>query len=137
MSYGNNVAEEEKADWMYDNFFKQIAIGLGFAQENIDVARISSKDSTDLSKHWITNLAEANLVIADLFGHSNCVYYELGIRHALSSKKTYVLAPRKNLDGTEFKAGFNIESTSFIYRYDYSTDGPTVKKEVQKIIQGI
>jgi hypothetical protein len=71
-------------DWKFllENVFRKILIPLGYNVVRGD----TSNKSGSIIKDIITNIVNADIVLADLTGLNPNVMYELGVRHALSNR---------------------------------------------------
>lgn len=78
-------------------------------------------------------LLVADIVIADISIHNANVFYELGIRHALQPKRTFLLRAksRKNPSerGAEDEVPFDLKTDRYL---EYESDKPAEKLEILK-----
>ena len=131
MRYGETAEEKVKANIVYDEFIKRATIDAGFVAEKIDRADIGSANKGSQNKFIFTKLASADLVIADLSGGSRSVYYELGVRHALRSKKTLVIIR----DGEE--VAFALKNDQPFYTYEDITTTNILVTERERLAKKI
>jgi len=98
MPFGvKNIADERATtsidfDSVYRDIIKPSGIEAGFRVRRIDeVAK-----SETVNQEYLKEIFEADVVVADISLPNANVYYELGIRHAISTGRTFLMA----LEGT-------------------------------------
>ena len=78
-------------------------------------------------------LLVADIVVADISVHNANVFYELGIRHALQSKRTLLLRAKSKKDlaqrGPQEEVPFDLRTDRYL---EYDSDSPAEKLELLK-----
>lgn len=106
MPFGNtkiNPEEAHKLEQIYVSWIKPTVEAIKYgdnAQEKIVCHRADkSARSEEIITHIIENLATSDIVIADLSGRNPNVFYELGVRHAISNRTILI---SENIDDVPF-----------------------------------
>lgn len=90
MPFGKKPVGEELIDYdeIYKTIFKPAAVKAGF-----EIARIDEiPESGSIPEQYLRELYRADVVLADVSAPNANVFYELGIRHAVSSSGTVLTA---------------------------------------------
>jgi hypothetical protein len=138
MPFGDRSADPlhfEKLETIYTQFIKRTVESIKLprlAGERLKCHRADKEfGSGDIIDHIIESLINAQIVIADLTGKNANVFYELGVRHAVSNA-TILIA-----EGTHH-IPFDVHTQRTIV-YDYTPDGmirfqANLRKSISQII---
>jgi len=137
MAYGTSDTEREESSVRYEEFFLPICEKLGYSRDQIERADTSGEDAGSIAKTYLTRIAGAEVVMADLNYNRPSVYYEIGVRHALVKKTTLILAPRFETDGSEFKVAFDVANDHHLFKYNPSLNIVEVRAEVARMASEI
>lgn len=101
----------------FDQFYNDILKPVGQA-EGYQVVRVDELvEAGTITNQALRNLYSADIVLADVSAPNSNVYYELGVRQAISSGSTILVA----VEGTVLP--FDIATQRvFFYNYDFSAD---------------
>lgn len=105
---GSDEAKRKHFSGVYQSIIAPAAAGAGYECKRSDIAAEPGNITHDI----IRDLAEADIVIADLTGANANVFFELGVRHSFRKSGTVHLVDR------EHKLPFDIQQYRAI---DYST----------------
>ncbi|MBR4550490.1 MAG: hypothetical protein IKO83_11330 [Oscillospiraceae bacterium] len=130
MPYGSGNEElERRFMGIYESIIKPAARACGF-----DDAHILRQDHTGepgvITNRIITNIASADILIADLTGANPNVYYELGISHVFHKCATVLIVDRDS----EQKIKFDLSGLSYV---KYSTNLGDLQASISSIVEAI
>ena len=91
MKFGSTDDEAKLSKAKYEHLILKAACESGYNFENVIRADLEGVMGGNLDKNIILNLAQAEIVIADISDSNPNVLYELGVRHTLKRKGTVLI----------------------------------------------
>ena len=91
MKFGSTDEEAKLSNAKYEHLISRAACESGYEQKNVIRADLEGAMGGNLDKNVILNLAQAEIVIADISDANPNVLYELGVRHTLKRKGTVLI----------------------------------------------
>lgn len=120
-----------KSDINFDEVQKQL---IAPALASLDIQGSTTEpflQSGNIRADMFQQLLVADIVIADISIHNANVFYELGIRHALQPKRTFLLRARNKTDpavrGPQDEVPFDLKTDRYL---EYDSDKPGEKLDL-------
>lgn len=118
MKFGQLDKDIKRSNGTFNELIKPALQAAGIVddpEKDIIRADFESAKGGNLDEHCFSNIASADIVIADITEASPNVMYELGVRHALKRRGTVIIQEENNI------IPFDLSKT-YIHSYKYDID---------------